>query len=256
VKLTNKFNLPEVFMKAVINDKYSIGEAADFSVTGLLKPARQSQLEYLNRDQIEDDVSNRIFSLLGQSIHTILERGAGETDVVEKRFFADFDGKIVSGQIDLLSAKGALVDFKVTQVYPFTDKGGRGNKPEWVAQLNMQLELLRRNGLDAKSLHICGILKDWSASGLDPSNKMKYTKGYPLAPVVVVSIPMWSREQTQEFIRNRIKAHLSAMEKLSLCSKEETWSGRRCKGYCVVSDFCDQYKETKQTGIMKETYEV
>jgi hypothetical protein len=259
-KITNKYNLPEAFVRAVFNDPYDKGDS-DFSVTELLKPARARALERQFEDLIEEDASDRVFSLLGQSVHHILQRAAREgVDLVEKRFFADFDGVKLSGQIDLLSnintPEASLSDWKVTRSYPFTVKGGKGQKPEWVHQLNMQLELLRKNGMDAKYLFIVGILRDWDAKCLDPKNKLKYMSGYPEAEVSVVSIPIWTREKTQEFILKRIQIHKEADQQLPLCTVEETWGGRRCKDYCRVSRFCTQYQQAQKTGLLEPQKEM
>lgn len=246
MRYTNTLGLPQALVSAIINDPYSKGDA-DFSVTELLKPPRARALEVKYYSELEVDASSRIWALLGQTVHAILERGAGEKDLVEKRFKATFLKSTLSGQIDLLSS-GKLYDYKVTKAYPFSTKGGKGQKPEWIAQLNMQLELLRSNGLDAQSLHIVGILRDHDKRCLDPSNHRNFMAGYPKAEVVIADIPIWPRETTQAFIEHRIKAHTMARLALPQCEVEETWAGRRCASYCDVSAFCDQYKTALKTG--------
>lgn len=253
MRLTNTYNLPASILRALENDPYDKGDA-DFSVTGLLKPARVSALEAIHKDQLEEDASGRIFALLGQATHSILERSARPgLDLVEKRFKAQFGDYTVSGQIDLLELdNGVLSDFKVTKAYPFSTKGGKGKKPEWMAQLNMQLELLRCNGYEAKRLQIVGILRDYDEKCNDPNNKMKFMSGYPKAEIITSEIDIWPREMIQAFIRERIKAHVEARVNLPKCTSLETWGGNRCKGYCPVAEFCDQYKKAKTTGIIEE----
>lgn len=246
MKYTNNLGLPEALVRAIKNDPYSKGDA-DFSVTELLKPARARVLELKHENEIVVDVSTRTHSLRGQALHYILQRGAGPEDLVETRFMAMFDNTSVSGQIDLLS-KCKLYDYKDTKAYPFSTKGGSGQKPEWQAQLNMQLELLRHNGLDADSLHIVGFLKDYDKKKLDPSDHRNFMAGYPKAEVVVVDIPIWPREQTQAFMRERIEAHLKARMVLPYCNLEESWNGRRCQSYCDSASFCSQFQESKSTG--------
>lgn len=72
---TNKLNISESLVNAIKKDSYSKGDS-DFSVTGLINPARIEALRVKHDSQIKEDVSDRIYSLLGQSIHTILERAA------------------------------------------------------------------------------------------------------------------------------------------------------------------------------------
>ena len=271
-------------MRAVENDSYSKG-SSDYSVTELLKPPRATALEKLHKDKLSDDVEDRLWSLYGQIVHTILER-ANEADLVEKRFFADFGGKTVSAQVDSLSLKdGILTDWKFTTSWSF--KPGKPPKPDYVAQLNMQLELLRRNGLDAQSLRIVGLLRDWS---IMEANR---TDDYPKKGVAVQPIEMWSRDRTTAFIEQRIAMHEAARaaksdDELPLCDKEDRWAkddtwavvkgdrairfgvcfseqqakeihsknpgtqiqfragvSTKCELYCSVSDYCSQFKKSK-----------
>lgn len=254
MKITNKFGLPEAFRRAVENDDYDKGNA-DFSITELIGPARQRALQRRYNDQIEEDCSSRAFSLFGQAVHVILQRAARpELDIAEKRFFAPFEVKgeiyTVGGQIDLLSnvrtPQASLSDWKTTKLYPFTKKGGGGQKPEWIAQLNMQLELLRTNDLDATSLWIVGLLRDWG-----PRNASEVPR-----EVASVSIPIWPRKKTQEYIVERIRDHLNARKVLPECSREERWQGRRCEGYCNVSSWCVQYQQIRQQYQIEEVEDV
>lgn len=281
MKITNRSGFPEALLKAIEADPYSKG-ASDFSVTELLKPPRQRVLQARHEHEIEEDVESRLWSLYGQLVHSLLER-ANETDLVEQRFFADFNGKIVSAQIDSLTLKdGVLSDFKFTTAWGF--KPNQPPKPEWVAQLNMQLEILRRNGKDAKEIRIIGLIRDFS------KNEARRNKDYPKMPIVSLPIPMWSREQTTSFINERVALHLAAESELPLCSNEERWAkpdtwavvknkrainggvqftmkaaeeicaknpgtrvefrpgeSMRCELYCSVSKFCTQFN--RQAGI-------
>lgn len=185
-------------------------------------------------DELEEDVSDRLWSLYGQLMHLLLER-ANTTDLVERRFKGKFGKFTVSGQIDSLSIEDhVLRDYKFTTAWGFM--AGKPPKPEWISQMNMQLELLRMNDLDAKKLEIIGALRDWQFA------KSKTDRNYPSSQMAKHDIPIWERAKTQEFIKERIRAHYFARRELPLCTKEETWSGRRCESYCSVNKFCDQYK--------------
>ncbi len=281
MKLTNHSGFPEALVKAIQNDPYSKGES-DYSVTGLLKPPRMSALELAHKDDLEDDVEDRIWSLYGQVAHLILER-ANEADLAEKRFFGEFSGKIVSGQVDTLQLNnGLLSDWKFTTSWGF--KTGQPPKPEWTAQLNMQLELLRLNGHDASALQIVGLLRDWSKM------EAKRSKDYPQKQVMVHDIEMWPREKTQSFIKMRIALHEAAKLELPFCDQDERWAkpdqyavmkkggkravslrfskaeaeefaaqdpnlyvevrpgaSTRCENYCSVSKFCLQFQSKQVT---------
>lgn len=253
MKYTNRYNISGPITRAIENDPYEKG-GADFSVTELISPARACALEEKHSDALVEDFSKRIWALFGQGVHSILERGKRPgVDIVETRYFGTFEGKSVSGKIDFLETDtGTLYDFKTSKAYPFTNKGGKGLKPMWIQQLNMQLELLRMNGLDANVLKLDGLVRDFDEKCKDPFNKQKHMPGYPLCASISVNIPVWPRERTQNFIKERVRAHMKArVQELPNCSAEETWSGLRCRdGYCIVAQVCDQYQQSKKTGLI------
>lgn len=282
--LTNKNGFPDALVRAIQNDSYSKG-ASDFSVTELLKPPRQRALSIRHKDDIVEDVEDRLWSLYGQIVHGILER-ANETDLVEKRFFANFNDHVVSGQVDsLVLAKGELTDWKFSTAWAF--KANQDPKPEWVAQLNMQAELLRANNVEVNKLQIVGLIRDWQI------RESRNNPDYPQSQVVIQPIEMWSREKTQSFIKMRIALHVEAIAGLPECSSDERWAkpdvfavvkgkraingglqysqltaeqlcaqnpgtrvefrkgvSTRCESYCAVAEYCVQYQneKTKQTG--------
>lgn len=230
MRLTNRQNYPEALVRAIQNDSYSIGEKADYSVTGLLKPVQQAILQRRYKDQIVEDVEDRIWSLYGQAVHTILERSNTE-DLAEKRFYADFNGTIVTAQVDSLRLEsGQLTDWKFQTVYKF--KEGQPPDPDWTAQLNMQAEILRRNGLKVHSLQIVGLLRDWSKS----KAKREKDKGYPQKQIVAVPIEMWNSETVTSFINLQIAKFEAAKDlpdhRLPACSQEERWADQDI--YAVV----------------------
>lgn len=285
MNLTNKYNLPDALFRAVRNDSYSKG-TSDFSVTELLQPPRIRALKIRHKDEIVDDVGDRIWSLLGQAVHTILERASDNNKAIsETRYFAKFGSHVVSAQIDSLElSSGVLSDYKVTTAWGFLSN--REPKPEYVAQLNMQLELMRSNGLDALGLQIVGILRDWQI------REARSNPDYPQFQVAVLSIPIWPRAKTIDFIMERIDRHLAADVALPNCTDEERWASpnkfavmkgtnkravklcdslseaqdyisngsgdrvemrkgeaRRCRDYCNISKWCDQYQQTLKQGV-------
>jgi hypothetical protein len=281
VKITNKAGLPEALVKAITNDPYNAGDS-DYTATSLLKPARVRALEARHKHEIEEDAEDGLYRLYGQVAHGILER-ANMADLAEKRFFIKVSGFKVSAQIDTLSLDlfGTLSDFKFTTAWGF--KSNQEPKPEWVAQLNIQCEILRQNGYEPKALKIIGLLRDFSLreSASNPE--------YPRGPVAALDIPMWSREQTIAFIQMRIAAHEDAKRDLPECSSDERWAkpdtwavikrgqkrainggvqmteelaqkvceknpgtfvqyrkgeSVRCASYCSVAKFCTSYQRT------------
>lgn len=278
MKLTNKNSYPEALLQAIENDPYDKGDA-EFSITELLQPPRIVVLRKEHAGEIEEDIDDRLWTLYGQIAHLILER-ANRGAIAEKRYFATFEGVKISGQVDTLDLdRGTLSDWKFTTAWKF--KAGDGAPPEWVAQLNLQLELLRQNGLDADRLEIIGLLRDFSKL------EARRNPQYPQQAVQRLAFAPWPREQTRKYLRERILLHRQARLSLPECAAEERWAkpdvyavmkkGRktavrlypnaeaarlhaesepahfvvfrpgesvRCSAYCPVSKFCTQYEKS------------
>jgi hypothetical protein len=210
-KLTNRAALPEAIVNAVKNDGYSKGDA-NISITGLLKPPRMAALEALHSHEIVEDVSNRIWSLLGQSVHTILER-ANRTAIAERRLSMEIEGWKVSGAMDLYQEEDILSDFKITSVHKIV----QGDLDDWSSQLNCYSALLRHHGHAVNKLQVIAILRDWSKL------EAKRNKDYPQAQVVNIPIPLWDEDKALAFIRERVILHQQARLSLPECSPQERW---------------------------------
>ena len=241
MKITNRSNLPKVIERAVINDPYD-SSGSNISTTRLIAPPRIRVLEMRNWDLIEDDVSNRIFSLLGQSVHHILERSKLKVDLAERRLFYKDDkitnGWTLSGQFDLLSRQGDLTDFKVTSAFAALQALTNG-KDEWENQLNVLDFLCRKNQktltrykkeVKVKSLNIMAILRDWSKL------KVMQSDNYPRKQVVMIPIRRWSEEEQENYVQARIKLHQDAekTDDLPLCTAKERW--RKEDSYALMLD--------------------
>jgi len=213
--LTNKLGLPRSIENAVRRDPYSFGNA-NISVTGLIDSARKRALEIKHKDEITEDVADRIWSLMGQVLHGVLERADDEA-VTEKRLFIERHGWIISGAFDRLLLEGqALQDYKSTSTYALKD----GPKPGWVAQLNIYALMIRED-MDAtvNRLQVVVVFRDWQKS------KAKHAPDlYPQSPVGVFDIPMWTAEQTEAYITERLMAHGHAQHQLPECTAEERWA--------------------------------
>lgn len=221
MKLTNKLNLPQPIVKAVSNDGYNSGDC-DISVTSLLKPPQMLALEKQFGDQLEEDVSDRIWSLLGQVVHGILER-AEETAIAEQRLVIEVDGWKVSGQMDrFLLKEGILQDYKFTSVYKVRD----GVPEEYAKQLNIYAHILRKHGRTVNKLQIVAILRDWSKN-----QYMREGDPYPAQQVVLLDVPIIPDEEVAAYIAERVAVHKAAasqspveLAEKSPCSAEDRWA--------------------------------
>lgn len=277
MQLTNKLRLPEPIVKAIANDSYTKGDA-DISCTELLLPPQLRRLRVEHADKLTEDVSDRIWSLLGQAVHTIIERaGEGLPDVLsEEVLYSEYLGwKIKAGYDSVTISNAELNDFKVTTAWKIVDEKV---PPEWVAQTNIYRRILEKEkGLVINSIAVLAILRDWS--------KLEAARNpnYPQVQVVRLDIPLWSAEQTDDFIRDRLRLHQAHIPEP--CSESDIWAkppkwavikagnqratkvfdepteaqsfaasikgarvenrpgvATRCASYCAVADFCPQWQ--------------
>lgn len=205
-------------------------------------------------DTLEVDVSTRVATTIGQGVHSILERARRPgIDTIEQRYFAgvvvDGTNYVLSAQIDLYeSDTKALYDWKTTKSYAFHKRGG--SKFEWEAQMNIGRYLMERSGLEVKSLNIIGLLKDWNlkTSRMEP--------GYPPTEVMTTEIDIWPLIEIEAYIDERIRAIVKARHTLPLCGTKDHWGGRRCEQWCDANSVCEQYKQSRKTGVINEVSEV
>jgi len=271
--ITNVHGLPQSIVAAVTADPYVGG--GDISVTKLIDAPQIRTLMAQHKDKITTDVSERIWSLLGQAVHTILERAAlrQEGMVAEDRLYAEVAGWQLSGQFDVMQMDtGVLSDYKVTTVYKLQNIDG------WTQQLNVLRWLAHKNGIAVTSLEIIAILRDWKKGEAE-----RKPDSYPQTPIVRVEIPLWSLEDAEEYILDRVQLHQYAQQGGRVdCTDEERWytgtqfalmkeggkravklfderptdipeghhveerpgEHRRCASYCEVRHFCRQAQET------------
>jgi hypothetical protein len=214
VQFTNEQNLPEPLVRAVTNDKYDRGQRTDFSVTQLLGPPRIRVLRKRHSGEIVEDVADRIYALLGQSVHTILERAEIGDALTEVRLYMEIDGLTISGQLDraaFFKPIGLLQDYKLCSVWASDDK------PEWIQQLNLLALILKRNGYQVTQAQIVAIYRDWSKA------KAKRERGYPQHQARPIDVELWPEGKTVAFLRERIAMHTEAEWTLPLCTPSDRW---------------------------------
>ena len=230
MEYTNASNLPQAILRAVTNDPYS-SKGSNISATRLIAPPRIRVLEMRNWDLLKEDVSDKIFALLGQSVHHIIQRSKQRVDLSERRLFYKDDkitnGWTLSGSFDYLERDGRLIDYKVTSAWA-TLNALTNPKPEWENQLNVLDFLCRKNQktltsyskpIKVRSLSIMAILRDWS--------KLQVLKSdtYPRKQVVMIPVRRWTPEEQDDYIKARIKLHQDSEKasKLPLCTAKERW---------------------------------
>lgn len=272
-RVTNRHGLPKAVVDAVLNDPYTGG--GDITATKLIDAPQIRVLGGKHRDEIVTDVSERVWSLLGQAVHTVLERAGlrQEGMVAEQRLFAEVNGWQLSGQADVIDLDdGAIRDYKVTTVYK-----ARGSF-SWNRQLNVLRWLAMKNGYDIKRLEIIAIFRDWRKV------ESERNPDYPRAAIQAIDIPIWDDDALEQYIDERVRMHQAAASGEHIpCSEEEQWrdadkwalikpgssralkvldaepvpfdvpegyivqhrpgAPKRCQHYCDVSRWCPQYND-------------
>jgi len=276
VRWTNRHNIDPAVAQAVMSDDYEL--VGDISVTGLIRPPQIAALEAAYGNQIEQDVSDGLWRLLGQSMHQVLQAGRLAGTIQEQRLTVEVLGWQVSGAFDIYyEQSNTIKDFKVTSVWSYIF----GGRSEWQAQVNLYAYLAEQNGIQVDELKIVMLLRDWNKSGLQGN------ADYPPIPFVEVGISKWPSEFTQRFLEERVTLHqLARGGDYPPCTDEERWAqpetwavqkvgakrawrvfknmedavtlaGRakgytvehrpgknvRCEGYCLVARFCEQARE-------------
>ncbi len=228
MKITNKFNLPSTIADALAASqaRYSKGDAW-MSVTGLQKPPRIGLLSKKHWKDLTEDVSDSVWKLFGSAIHTVLEDGnTGSNALIkEERLSIDVLGQTISGAIDLQEITDfgiEITDYKMTRAISVMPDSF--SLPSWTEQLNSYATLVEENkGLPVTQLSICAILRDHSPA------QAERQEDYPVTPIVMVDIELWSKEQRLSWLESRVQAHLGAelshstIETLPLCTDEERW---------------------------------
>jgi hypothetical protein len=285
MELTNKFNLPEVFFQAckVFDSEYADNQKSTFSISDLNKPAYMKALEIRHKNEIQEDVSDRIWSLFGSALHSVLEKSAEKMNnaIFEERLTVSFDGVEISGKPDFFDGK-ILQDYKSTSVWKYIYK----DFSDWEKQLNCYAYLFSNHGFEVEKLEVIAIFRDWQKS------KAKYDNNYPQSQVTRIEIDKWDHMITYNYIINKIVGLHNAIENTDICdvcSESERWQSKdvfavmktgrksavklcdsdieakgtienlgnghyienrkgepkRCNEYCRVNSFCRFYKEFK-----------
>jgi hypothetical protein len=281
MEVTNVHGVPEPLVTLAKREYYSKGDS-QYSVTEIMSPPKIRRMREQYNDQIKQDASDMLWTLLGSALHVVMERGETPGWLKEERLFAEVNGVKISGAIDLQeeTPNGVIIhDYKFTSAWAVMQE-----KEEWTQQLNIYkwlVETVKRKKV--VGLKICALVRDF--------NRHDRKEGYPAAPICMVDVPMWDSVTTETYIRERLEMHREAKmradfgEKLQNCSNEERWmsettyavkregrktairvfktieeatalaekekgyvetrlgEARRCAGnYCGVAQWCEQYQ--------------
>ena len=249
---TNNNNISLPLAVFLMYDDYNYDERSNsISATGLIRPIRQLVLAQQNPTEAKTvEISELVASRMGSAIHKGCEEawtdlptvkkalktlGAnddaadsirinpafvkhGETPVyVEQRIEKTIDDFIISGQYDLV-LDGVLNDFKSTSVWTYIFDSSADS---YIKQGSIY-KWLSPDKITSDYININYIFTDWSAA------KAREKKDYPQFKAITKKYNLWSIEETENWIRNKLdtyKLHLNTpQEGLPECTDEELWA--------------------------------
>jgi hypothetical protein len=219
--ITNNNRIPDPIYRSIKAGWYSGSNVKQFaSVTGLLKPAKIFALEKRHADELTEEASDLIWSLLGSAMHAVMEKSECDNSINEERLFAKFGDKVISGAIDIYENK-TVSDYKFTSIWTYIYKS---RLKEWSEQLNIYGYLYRQAGFPVEKLQVITIFRDWSKS------KAKYEKNYP-KQIETINLKVWTDEEVETFIKERIRLFEDALnmpdDDIPPCTPAERWQTRR-----------------------------
>lgn len=196
---------------------------ADISCSELIGPPLVNLLRNKYWDFIEDDASNRLWMLLGTTIHNILHSHS-EHRISERELVIERHGWTIRGQFDLLDEtapflsksedRGVILsDYKTTSSWSYVFKDGDEDK---TAQLNIyKLMIEERLGIKVDSVQNVMLFRDWKASEL-----LRDPQEYPERACMVVKRDFWPNAKTEAYIEGRLRAHSNPDP---VCTPKERW---------------------------------
>jgi hypothetical protein len=209
MKVLNPRNLPQALVNAVSFERKFV-DPKRIGVTDLISSPYVHYLKMLHENEIETDVEDMTWLILGRGIHSLLEKNSPDLSISEKKIVAKIDEFTIVGILDVTENK-TIYDYKVVSTYAFI----LGDKPEWERQLNVYRYLLHLEGTEIDSIKIIAILRDWMP------RKAAAESDYPQKPLISVDVKLWSLEETEKYIHSRLEAFRNPV---TPCTPEERWS--------------------------------
>jgi len=253
LEYTNKNNVSLALAVFLMYDNYEYDERPNsISATGLIRPLRQLVLSKQNPALLKTvDIADLVATRMGSAIHKGCEDawtdpenvknalkvlGAsedaidnikinppyikpGETPVyVEQRAEKEILDFIISGKYDLV-LDGTLNDYKSTSVWTYIFDS---NADSYTKQGSIY-KWLNPDKITSDHMNINYIFTDWSAA-----KARMDTKSYPQIKTLTKQYPLWSTEETENWIMNKIEHYKvlanAPQEGLPECTDEELWA--------------------------------
>ena len=250
-KYTNNSRISIPLAVWLMHDDYDYDDRTNLiSATSLLKPTRALVLKHQNQNLDKTvDIASLVPARMGSAIHAIAEQAwtdrknvskaleaLGTTSIdkllvinpegeikeneipvyVEQRHEKQVGDYIISGKYDLV-LDGTISDYKSTSIWTYIYDSNalkytqQGSIYKWLAP-----DRITNNTIDIQF-----IFTDWSGA-----QAMRDPK-YPQSRVLTKAYPLWSVEQTDHFIKEKLEDISRYLDKpqeaLPECTSEELW---------------------------------
>ena len=218
MNITNKLKLPEGLVKAVSLERHN--EKGCISATTLIQGMKQTMLMDRHWDELEDDVSDRLWAIWGSAVHSLLEH-EGKTDFTELDMSHAVGNITITGRIDNYDMQnGVICDYKTASV----NKVKFNDFSDWKKQGLIYAWLLSKNGFAVNKCRFIALLKDHSKT--DAARDYQY----PPKPVYVYEFQVNFVElfKIDVFIRQKVKEYEQCLslndDDIPPCTSEERWA--------------------------------
>lgn len=216
---------------ALEESKYTYSNmGADYSVTDLIKPTKVTLLTQRHKHELPEDsnATTQVQSIIGTGTHRQLDyltrryaaRNGGLIELrTEIRLWDKFLGRKVTGQFDgwlSMNGEALMYDYKVCKTWKliFADY------EDWERQLNLYTYMGALVGMETTQAGIIAVLKDWQQGKI-------YEKDYPKENYIGVPIPLWTFEEQERFLFERLQTLIDNEplldEELPDCTPKEMW---------------------------------
>jgi len=216
MKITNHHNLPPGFVNVVERGQHP-PKIDRFSVTDLIGPPLIRTLRMEKWDELETDVSDYLWMLLGIGVDDLISSSTDKDSIRQHKMVHRINDYDVVGKIDVIN-DDVLADYKCTSVassfYPIKD--------EYIAQLNTYCWMLTQERKESKDtipiryLRLYNIYRDWRVRDAQTQ------ENYPKIPFETIDVPKWTEEQQQNYILSRLDDHNNNPHRM--CTSEECWA--------------------------------
>jgi DNA-binding Lrp family transcriptional regulator len=278
--VTNKHNLPQSLVNAVTTERHN--KEGSVSATTLLQGVKQIILTERHWDEIEDDVSDRVWALFGTAVHKLLEE-CNPNAFTEEKFEVERGPKTVTGQVDLYDMEEkTITDYKTASVWKIKFQ----NFDDWRRQGLIYSWLLKQEGLEVKRCRFIAMLRDWTKGeaqrNADYPQSQVYEYVFDVTEKDLSEIEIFINDKVLQIIENEKKSD----DEIAPCTGEERWEtettwaikkvgrktalkvchtkaeaeellpklggteieerkgqSKRCTDYCLCNKFCNFYKE-------------